>query len=66
MSEAWEEIEPGRKHRRHDGWLVVVSVDGGIHVITPHKSDAVGEDGRKRTFDSVSAAMDFVDQHHPS
>jgi|KBSMisStandDraft_5_1062788.scaffolds.fasta_scaffold226265_1 hypothetical protein len=67
MSEAWEEIGAGKKYWRHDGWQVVASVDGAIHVVPPDKSDARDEEGQvRRTFDSIAAAMDFADQHHPS
>lgn len=66
MSEEWKSGEDGRKHRRHDGWLVVRDDSGGIHVITPDKSEALDEEGKRRSFDSIAAAIDFVDQHHPS
>jgi hypothetical protein len=66
LSEAWDEIEQHKKHKRHDGWLVVVSVGGEIHAIPPDRTEALDEDGNRRTFDSVAAAKDFVDQHHPS
>lgn len=61
MSEEWDSVEDGKKYRRYDGWLVVRDNNGGIHVVTPEKSD-----GKRRSFDSIAAAIDFVDQHHPS
>jgi hypothetical protein len=67
MSEIWEVIESGKKYRRHDGWQVVKTVNGAVHAIPPDKSEARDEEGRARaTFDSIAAAKDFVDQHHPS
>jgi hypothetical protein len=66
MMEDWEEIERGVKYRRHDGRQAVRSVDGQIHLVPPHKGQALDEEGKPRAFDSFIAAMDFADQHHPS
>lgn len=66
MSEEWNQIEERKKYQRHDGWKVITDVDGGIHAIPPDGSEALDEEGRRRQFDSISAAIDFVDQHHPS
>ena len=67
MSEAWDAIEDGKRYRRHDGWLVVRDHSGKIHAIPPDGSEALDEEGKpRRSFDSPNAAMDFVDQHHPS
>jgi hypothetical protein len=64
--EDWDEVERGVKYRRRkDGWMVVRSVDGAIHLIPPDKSEARDEEGAPRTFDSIASAVDFADQHHP-
>lgn len=66
MSDSWTEIEPAKKYRRRDGWVVATDANGAVHLVTPKKSEAFDEDGRRvGTFDSPAAAMDFADHHHP-
>ncbi len=65
MSEEWKDGALNTSSLRHDNWLVRMLSDGIFGIF--RKGRALTDDnGDPKTFDSLPAAKDHVDQNYPS